>query len=175
MRAFATYRSPIAGALLQLKYRPNRRLARILAIGLANLVQLEGWRPDMVIAVPLGIRRLKRRGYNQVALVAEELAQLLATAYGSHALQRIRETRTQVGLRPAERRRNVAGAFEALAPAVVGLRVLVVDDLTTTGATLAACAEALHRGGAAEIFGVTVARPEAKVASPTGPTEEAMR
>jgi ComF family protein len=171
MRAFAAYRPPLVGALLQLKYRPNRRLATILAEGLAVVTLAEGWSPDLVVAVPLGFRRQQSRGYNQVALVAEQLAELLTTTYDPLALTRIRETRTQVGLKPAERRRNVADAFEAAAVRVASRSVLVVDDLTTTGATLIACASALYRAGASEVFGVSVARPVARSAVPNPQAE----
>lgn len=171
MRALAAYRPPLVGALLQLKYRPNRRLARILAEGLAALTLAEGWSPDLVVAVPLGFRRQQSRGYNQVALVAGQLAELLTTTYDPLALTRIRETRTQVGLNPMQRRRNVADAFAAVPPRVAGRRVLVVDDLTTTGATFAACASALYRAGAAEVFGVSVARPVSKAVGPNAPVE----
>jgi len=171
MRAFAAYRPPLVGALLQLKYRPNRRLARILAEGPAALSLAEGWSPDLVVAVPLGFRRQQSRGYNQVALVAEQLAELLTTNYDPLALTRIRETRTQVGLNPTQRRRNVADAFAAVLPRVAGRRVLVVDDLTTTGATFAACASALYRAGAEEVFGLSVARPVSKAVAPNAPVE----
>ncbi|MEX0788303.1 MAG: hypothetical protein WD906_04970 [Anaerolineales bacterium] len=162
MRAWATYRPPLVSALIHLKYRPNHRLARILAQGLAALILTEGWSADLVAAVPLGSRREQSRGYNQVALVAEQVAELLTITYDPRALTRIRETRTQVGLNPTQRRRNVTDAFEAVPARVAGRSVLVIDDLTTTGATLVACAAALYRAGAAHVFGLSVAHPAAK-------------
>lgn len=76
----------------------------------------------------------------------------------SSALVRIRETNSQVGLTPAERERNVAGAFAADAVRVQDQAVLLIDDVYTTGATLAACAQAVRLAGAAAVFGLTVAR-----------------
>lgn len=74
------------------------------------------------------------------------------------ALVRIRETNTQVGLNPAEREQNVAGAFAADPVQVRGRSPLLVDDVFTTGATLSACADALQRAGASVVFGLTIAR-----------------
>jgi ComF family protein len=126
---------------------------------LADLVQEEGWRPEVVLPVPLGARRAKGRGYNQAALVANALAERLGAVHLPEALIRTRETRSQVGLNPSQRRRNVAGAFRAQREEAAGRRVLVVDDLITSGATLLACAEALREASADRVFGASLARP----------------
>ncbi len=91
-------------------------------------------------------------------LVAEELAGLLGLPCKPGALSRVRDTRSQVGLDSGARHRNVEGAFEADREAVQGRAVLLVDDLFTTGATLAACAWALQEAGSAEVYAVTVGR-----------------
>ncbi|MGH2628563.1 MAG: ComF family protein [Anaerolineales bacterium] len=159
VRTYAVYRGPVARALLLLKYRPQRQVAAVMAGWLADLVREEGWRVEVVLAVPLGARRARSRGYNQVALVAQDLAERLCAVHLPEALIRTRETRSQVGLNPAQRRRNVAGAFVARRDRVAGRTVLVVDDLTTSGATLLACAQALRQASAGRVFGASLARP----------------
>jgi predicted amidophosphoribosyltransferase len=91
-------------------------------------------------------------------LVAGALAPLLEVPTASGALSRTRETRSQVGLDPTGRRRNVEGAFEAFRDDVEGKVVLLIDDLFTTGATLAACAAALREAGSGEVYGLTIGR-----------------
>lgn len=159
LRTYAVYRGPVARALVLLKYRPQRQVAETMAGWLADLVQEEGWRPEVVLPVPLGARRARGRGYNQVALVAQALAERLCAVHLPEALIRTRETRSQVGLNPSQRRRNVAGAFYARREHVAGRRVLVIDDLSTSGATLLACARALQAAGAERVFGASLARP----------------
>ena len=146
-------------AVHRLKYRRDLALADVLAAQLLALVQSLGWPVETVVAVPLGKQRQKARGYNQAALLAFPLALGLGVPWARHALARVRETRSQVGLDIAARRRNVARAFQAMdAAAVRGKTVLLVDDVMTTGATLDASARALLHGGAAQVYAVTVAR-----------------
>jgi len=110
--------------------------------------------------VPLSKQRLKERGYNQAAMLAKPLALGLGVPFQPKALQRRRNTRSQVGLSRKERRRNVAGAFWASPDWISGKAVVVVDDVATSGSTLDACAEALWRAGASNVFGLTLARAE---------------
>lgn len=139
VRSYARYQGPIARALLHLKYRPNRALAQVMGHWLATIVRREAWQPTLILPVPLAPIRLRRRGYNQAALIAESLASHLDLPCSEAALTRIRETRSQVGLDGTARQFNVAGAFQAHAEILGGSRVCVVDDLCTTGATLFAC------------------------------------
>jgi ComF family protein len=141
-----------------MKYRPNRRLAAVFAAWLHELFSKESWDADLLVAVPLAASRQRQRGYNQVELIALALSKTIELPYDPHALQRIRDTSSQVGLDPAERWGNVSGAFSAHPGIVRGRSVLLLDDLVTTGATLAACASALLSGGARRVFGLTVAR-----------------
>ncbi len=113
---------------------------------------------DALVPVPLGRTRERERGHNQAALLAEELGRLAGVPLARGALRRIRETRSQTRLAPAERQRNVTGAFAAVDAALSGRRVALVDDVLTTGATLGAAAQALAALGPASIGAVTFAR-----------------
>lgn len=112
---------------------------------------------ELLVPVPLGRRRLRTRGYNQAALLAKALAARTGIPAREGLLARTRDTRTQTALGPTERWANVAGAFRAVVP-LAGTRVALVDDVLTTGATLAACAAALAASGAAAVGAVTFAR-----------------
>jgi ComF family protein len=110
-------------------------------------------------AVPLHPKRLAERGYNQSELVASELAaRWEIPLLGRMALQRVRETCSQVDLGRAERLTNVRNAFAADPALVRGLQIVLFDDVCTTGATLVACAEALLAAGARRVSAVTLAR-----------------
>jgi len=114
---------------------------------------------DVIVPVPLHLQRLRERGYNQAALLAQELSKSTGLPLWDGALKRVRQTRPQVELSAEERRENVKGAFLCLERRVQGKRVLLVDDVCTTGATLEACSEALRAGGARSVWGFTLARP----------------
>jgi len=158
MRSWLVFEGPIRHALHKLKYRRNVALGDALAQHLAEYVGTLGWPADLVVPVPLGKKRAKERGYNQVGLVAMPLAAVNRWRYAPRALARSRETRSQVGLTAAERRENVSGAFQAEAALVSGRTVLLMDDVATTGATLSACAAALLDAGARSVYALTLAR-----------------
>ncbi len=158
MRSWLVFEGPIRHALHKLKYRRNVALGDALAKHLAGYVSKLGWRVDLVVPVPLGKERRKERGYNQVGLVAKPLAQINQWRYSSGALVRIRETRSQVGLSIAERKDNVMGAFLGDKNIVLRSSILLMDDVATTGATLASCASALMDAGAKSVYALTIAR-----------------
>jgi ComF family protein len=113
---------------------------------------------EAVIPVPLGKKRLKDRGYNQVSLIAYPLALRLKLNYIPQGLTRIRETESQVGLNSRDRNENVKDAFSSRCSHVSGKNILIIDDVATTGATLSSCTDALRAGGASSVYAVTVAR-----------------
>lgn len=114
-------------------------------------------RADFLVPVPMHWTRLAQRSFNQAAWLAQALSRETGKPWRPGALQRIKRRRSQAGLSAAERRRNVGGAIRA-GLRCEGQKVLVVDDVFTTGATLEACARALRRAGAAEVHGLTLAR-----------------
>ncbi len=157
-RSAAVYGGVLREALHRLKFGGRRALARPLA-DLA-VEQCGPSLPDgiaAIVPVPLAADRERERGFNQAALLAERVAQGLALPVRARWLARGRATRPQSDLPAAERSANVREAFRA-APAVAGRHVLLVDDVLTTGATLAECARALRAAGADRIGALTVAR-----------------
>lgn len=158
IRAYAFYEEPLRSALHRLKYHRDIALADLFALNLLNLFSRVQWDVDFITAVPLGVARLKERGYNQSALLAYPLSLATHIPYRSQALKRIRETESQVKLNIRERKENVSNAFYGNRDLVTGKNILIVDDITTTGATLNACASALKNAGANHVYGLTLAR-----------------
>jgi len=115
--------------------------------------------PDAIVPVPLHPLRRRERGFDQAELLAAALAEATRIAVRPGLLLRTRYTDPQIGLRPHERRENVKGAFELRHPLPgSGVRVLLVDDVYTTGATLEECAGTLRKGGAGAVYALTVTR-----------------
>jgi ComF family protein len=126
-------------------------------------VAYSGWGlppPDLIVPVPLHPRRLRERGFNQSGLLAGEFARRIKAPVSYDALRRKSQTLPQTRLNREERLRNVKGAFEISdAGKVRGRRILLVDDVFTTGTTLSECARTLKRkGGASEVHALTVTR-----------------
>ena len=141
-----------------MKYRRNIGLGESLAIQMADFVRALQWPIQMLIPVPLSKNRLKERGYNQVGLVARPLAYYVGLMYEPGALQKVRETRTQVGLTISQRRKKVQNAYQANPEVVRRKSILLRDDVATTGSTTSACTEALLSAGAQEVYVLTIAR-----------------
>jgi ComF family protein len=158
MRSWAVFDSPIQNALHTIKYRHNIGLGDSIARQMVEFVRSLHWDIDMIVPMPLGRQRLKERGYNQVALVARPLAYELGLEYAPKALWKARETRSQVGLTISQRRENVSQAYQADPSAVKRKSILLMDDVATTGSTIAASTEALLSAGANEIYALTIAR-----------------
>ena len=151
------YDEPAAAVVRALKYDGRPQVAGALGEVLAAAVPARWARPDLVLEMPLHPARMRERGYNQAAALADAVAGALAAPRASGALMRIRATPPQARLGQRERRQNVAGAFALRHPErLAGRRVLVVDDVLTTGSTMQACLGALAAAGA-EGSGVTLA------------------
>ena len=158
LRSWALYEGPVREAIRNLKYRRSMSLGIVLSKPLYELFLELGWQIDAVVPVPLGVARLKERGYNQATLIAKPLALRIGKPCLSKGLSRVRETRTQVGLSFIQRRENVEGAFRGLERFVSGQQLLVLDDVATSSATLNSCAQALLEAGSKEVKCLTLAR-----------------
>lgn len=137
-----------------LKFEDRQELRRLLGRLLHEAGRDLIDEADVLIPVPLSRWRLFSRRFNQAALLAGELSSLTRLPHDPLVLQRTKKTRTQVGLTRRQRRENVAGAFALdprRKPAIAGRRVLLIDDVITTGATVGAAARALKRGGATRV------------------------
>lgn len=152
----ATHEGLLQQAVQGLKYHNLRALALPLGARVAQAARQNDWQVDFVVPVPTSNSRLKTRGYNQAQLIAEATALQLGVAFLNDVLYRQRETRSQVGLSRSERQSNVSGAFAVHPDHATGCRVLIVDDVCTTGATLAACAHTLREAGAVAVYAATV-------------------
>lgn len=158
VRSWALFQEPLQSAIHKLKYRQDRGLGEILAQPMIGILDKYRWPLDLIVPVPLDSQRRKERGYNQAALLARPLSWSTGIRFSDSALTRTKLTRQQVGLNLAERQENMAGAFNADISEVKGKRVVVIDDVITTGATINACAFALLNAGAEQVFGLTLAR-----------------
>jgi len=157
----APFGGAVRAALHQLKYSGERRLGRPLGEAVARRWSRVGEGATVVVPVPVHANRERQRGYDQAALIAKVAAAALGLPC-ARALERTRATQAQFELGRDERSANVAGAFrlrtrEAI-EAVTGQWVLLVDDVVTTGATLAACGFALQEAGVYAVSAITVAR-----------------
>lgn len=156
--SFAHYNPPISSAIKKLKYNRDIGIAEILANFLFELYNKNKMDIDMIIPVPLNKKRIKERGFNQSLLIAIPFSLMISKQINKQALRRSKETQSQVGLNRHERFLNVTDAFTANRSEVEGKNILLLDDVTTTGATLEACAKALKSAGANDIVALTVAR-----------------
>ena len=158
MRSWAVFDSPIQNGLHTMKYRRNIGLGESIAMQMLDFVRSLNWQMDLLIPVPLGKKRIKERGYNQIALVAQPLAYQLEIRYEPGALWKTRETRSQVGLTVSQRSENVQDAYQADSKVVNDKSILIMDDVATTGSTISACTAALRSAGAREVYVLTIAR-----------------
>jgi ComF family protein len=160
-RSAARYDGVVGEALRQLKYEKALWLAPDLADILQQCLRAEysGLFFDLLVPVPLHHVRRRQRSYNQSGVLARELSRRIACPAAPGLLRRIRPTTSQTNLTAKQRLSNVNNAFQHnREKRLAGRRVLIVDDIMTTGATVNACAKALKKGGAASVHVLTAAR-----------------
>lgn len=160
----AMHEDPLRKAILALKYDGRVELAPSLGRYLRAVTATAPWpailrRLDGIVPVPLHKERLQERGFNQSQLLALGLTVGYAALVLDNAIERYQATRSQVGLSPLERAVNVKGKFSADSLLVSGKRLLLVDDVYTTGATMRECASTLRESGADAVFGLALASP----------------
>jgi ComF family protein len=160
-RACGSYEGALRASVLELKRQPR------VAPHLANLMFATQQREplntaEVIIPVPLHRERQRERGFNQALLLARELARQSGLPVDEHSvIRRIHTERHRAGMDAKARRKSVAGAFAVRhRDLIAGRRVLLIDDVFTTGATVSACAEALKEAGATEAFVLTIARAQ---------------
>jgi ComF family protein len=163
--AFGSYESTLRKLIQLFKYGRVKTLSAPLGAMLADALPREK-AYDFILPMPMHWRRRWSRGFNQADLLARVLARRLNLPVTA-AVRRAKATPAQAGLTAAQRRANMSGAFIVVKKeAVQGKRVLLVDDVFTTGATAGACARVLKRAGAAHITVLTVARASRRMPDP---------
>jgi ComF family protein len=169
---FGSYEGTLRELIHLFKYGRMKPLSRTLAANLLSALPRDQ-RFDVVVPMPLHWRRRWHRGFNQAELLARRTARSCGIP-ATNAVRRIRSTATQAGLSNAKRRENVAGAFRLRnRRGIQGRRVLLIDDVMTTGATASACALALKRGGAASVTLLALARVDRRFFEPAGEISKA--
>ena len=158
LRSWAIFEGPLRTALLSLKYKSDLGLGNIFSIPLINLIQSNHWNFDCIIPMPISKAHKKTRGYNQSSLIARPIALALNKPLLQESVIRIKETKSQVNLSRSERFKNLQSAFLGNPAKLLSKKVLLVDDITTTGATMISCAQALKDAGCDQVFCLTVAR-----------------
>jgi len=158
IRSAVMFEGPLREAIHHLKYSGRTSLAEPLGAYLEARWRIASLPADLIVPVPLHAARQRERGYNQSALLAIPLSRASKLPVIEPALTRVKATTPQVTLNAAERKANVCAAFEARCDLVRGRRVLLVDDVCTTGATLESSSIALRQAGATSVWALTLAR-----------------
>jgi ComF family protein len=151
---FGPYEDPLREAIHQLKFKSIKRLAKPLGRLLTTLPLPEA---DVIIPVPVGLKSLRLRGFNHAFYIAKELSMYTGLPVEGRVLYKKKETPPQVGLSAIARKINLRGAF-GMREKLSGDRVLLVDDVITTGSTMNECAKTLRKAGASEVIAVSLAR-----------------
>jgi ComF family protein len=159
IRSPFAFQGVLRQAIHRFKYGGFKALSAPLAELLARNLESRPLPGEVLVPVPLHPLRLRDRGYNQSGLLAREMGRLTGLAVEEQTLFRHRNSRAQARTPEAEERRgNVSGAFGCRGHALRGKRVILIDDVCTTGATLNSCAVALKTAGAASVWGLALAR-----------------
>jgi ComF family protein len=158
IRSVALLLGPLRQGIHRFKYEKLSSLADPLGARLADYWRTNHFTADWLIPVPLHPSRERDRGYNQSNLLGQRLAAQVGVPLISKGLRRMRVTAVQMELNAVQRKENVSGAFACADQRVRGARVIIIDDVCTTGATLEACAVALLKTGAVSVMGLTLAR-----------------
>lgn len=160
-RAVASYDGSLQKMIHRWKYQGKSHLTSLFGDWLRDGLMLH-WSLssfDLILPVPLHVKRLRERGFNQALLLAKALSRRTGIPYGKKVLRKKRATHPQVNLSRREREREIRGAFFVKDPAEIeGKRILLVDDVFTTGATVNECSKVLRAEGASDVHVLTLGR-----------------
>jgi ComF family protein len=156
----APFGPPVREAIHALKYTGGKNLDAPLAKHMSRAFAQSGVAVDIIIPIPIHKKRQRERGYNQSELLARQISTFIYAPMAAKAMTRVRHTSQQAKLSAAERKANVKDAFSGDPAVLKNKRVLLVDDVFTTGATLMEAGRAARAAGAAEVFALTLARAD---------------
>ena len=152
------FQEPLQSAIHRFKYEGQPQLHTALSAHMIRAWQSHSKPDDILVPVPLHTGRKRERGFNQSELLARDVATATHAPMSTKLLSRTRNTDQQAHLAMLERKANVRGAFVAQGNLVRGKRIVLVDDVLTTGATLCECVDALYVAGASDVVALTLAR-----------------
>lgn len=165
-RSVLLYEGEVKHLISGLKYNNKPYLSRTLSRFIADKYKELGWEADLIIPVPLSLARKKWRGYNQAELLAEGVSDYIGLPINTETLVKIKDTDAQATLNLSDRRKNLRESFKVMDKyAVKGKRILLIDDVMTTGSTASACAIELKKAHAARVMVLSIAH--AKIDIPT--------
>ncbi len=152
------HKGVVAKAIYQFKYKNKRNYGKIFAREMASRYaeQIKRWEIQEIIPVPVHKKRRRKRGYNQAEIVALELGNILCLPVNKKAVLRIHNTAPQKNLDPTKRVKNLQGAFEISPDYAAVKKVLIVDDIYTTGSTIHTIAKLLKENGAKKVYFLTI-------------------
>lgn len=157
-KSLAPYRQGVRHALHQLKYQSRLDVGQIFHARLMQAIVQANWNVDTILPIPVSKTRRRSRGYNQAAIIAWPLSISLGIPYNNHALQKQKDTSSQVAFKREERFSNINGAFRVTDDSIAGKQVLIVDDVITTGATINESATVLMEAGAKVVYALSIGR-----------------
>jgi ComF family protein len=158
LRSWAEFEGSLRKALHKLKYESDLGLGLEFSYPLLQIIAKEKWAIDYIIPIPISKKHRKTRGYNQATIIARPLALALGIPLFEKSVSRVKETESQVNLSREERFKNLHSAFLGNSAKLLNKKVLLVDDVATTGATMISCSQTLREFGCAQVFCITVAR-----------------
>ncbi len=152
------YSSAVKNSIYRFKYHNKREYADVYAKEMMKACghMIKMWNPDAIIPVPVHSSRLRSRGYNQAQLIAVQLGRLSGIPVDDVSLLRVKKTAPMKELGNSERIKNLQNAFQVNGKVVIYSKVLIVDDIYTTGATFDACAKALKDAGVQRVYGISL-------------------
>lgn len=156
--AWGEYSGVLRDAIHALKYKTDLGLGDLFADYLIKVILDIKWEFDYVVPVPLSKQRMKERAYNQSVLLSRPIAQFFGLPHSMSALNRIKETGSQIQRGKIDRNLALENAFWGNPAKLKGRKVLLVDDIITTGATINHCSAALRKAGAEKVYAISIAK-----------------